>query len=76
MILTIPFEDFNPVIKQAYSEGKVTGIGLEYQYNGVYGYIGKDEVCIFDFGKYFRIDNRWGSYEIFCGPSQIMIEFV
>ena len=76
MILTIPFEDFNPNIKQAYSEGKVSGIGMEYQYNGLYGFLDGEEVCVFDFGKYFKIDNRYSSYEIYCGPTQIMIEFV
>lgn len=76
MILTIPFEDFNPKIKQPYSEGKVSGIGMEYQYNGLYGYIDNEEVCVYDFGKYFKIDNRYSSYEIYCGPTQIMIEFV
>lgn len=76
MILTIPFEDFNPKIKQAYSEGKVSGIGMEYQYNGLYGYIDNEEVCVYDFKRYFKIDNRYSSYEIYCGPTQIMIEFV
>lgn len=76
MVLTIPFEDFNPQIKQVYSEGRVKGIGMEYQYNGLYGFIDNEEVCVFDFNKYFKIDNRYSSYEIYCGPSQIMIEFI
>jgi len=76
MILTIPFEDLNPEVKKAYTEGKVSGIGIEYQYNGLYGFIDKEEVCVFDFKKYFKIDNRYSSYEIYCGPTQIMIEFV
>jgi hypothetical protein len=76
MVLTIPFEDFNPQIKQAYSEGRVKGIGMEYQYNGLYGFIDNVEVCVFDFRKFFKIDNRYSSYEIYCGPSQIMIEFI
>jgi hypothetical protein len=76
MVLTIPFEDFNPAIKQAYANGEIKSIGMEYQYNGLYGYLGKEEVCVFDFGRYFKIDNRWSSYEIYCGPTQIMVEFV
>lgn len=75
MVLTIPFEDFNPQIKQAYSEGRVKGIGMEYQYNGLYGFIDNVEVCVFDFKRYFKIDNRYSSYEIYCGPTQILIEF-
>lgn len=75
MVLTIPFEDLNPKIKQAYSDGKISGIGMEYQYNGLYGFIDNVEVCVFDFKKYFKIDNRYTSYEIYCGPTQIMIEF-
>jgi len=76
MILTVPFEDFNPEIKQAYSSGEIKGIGIEYQYNGVYGYLNKQEVCVFDFTKYLRLDNRYSSYEIYCCPTQIMIEFI
>lgn len=76
MVLTIPFESLNPAIKEAYANGDISGIGIEYQYNGLYGYIEKEEVCVFDFGRYFKADNRYCSYEIYCGPTQIMIEFI
>lgn len=76
MIITIPFEDFNSEIKQAYANGEIRAIGMEYQYNGLYGYIGNEEVEVYSFNKFFRADNRFNSYEIYCGPTQIMIEFV
>lgn len=76
MIITIPFEEFIPEIKQAYSDNKIKGIGIDFQYNGIYGYIEEKEVCVFDFSRYFKADNRYSSYEIFCGPTQILIEFV
>ena len=76
MILTIPFEDFKSEIKQAYSEDKIKGMGIDYQYNGIYGYINDKEVCVVDFNKYFRLDNRYSSYEIFCNSNQIIIQFI
>ena len=44
MTITIPFEHLNPDIKWAYTNNLVKGIGIDYQYNGLYGYIGEKEV--------------------------------
>ena len=74
MILTIPFEEFNSNIKQAYANGEIVSIGIDYQFNGLFGYIGDKEVEILSFNKYFKADNRYNSYEIYCGPTQILIE--
>ena len=75
MVVTIPFEDFNQDIKQHYADGAIKGIGIDYQYNGIFGYIEDKEVCVYSFDKFFKADNRYCSYEIFCGPTQILIEF-
>ena len=39
MLLLLESKDFNPEIRQAYEEGRIKGIGMEYQYNGLYGYL-------------------------------------
>jgi len=76
MVLTIPFEDFNSDIKKAYANGEIKSIAIDYQYNGLYGFIGDKEVELYSFNKFFRADNRYNTYEIYCGPTQIMIEIV
>ena len=75
MIITIPFEHFNPDIKQEYTLGLIKGIGIDYQYNGIFGYIEEKEVEIFSFDKFFKADNRWNSYNIYSPPMWILIEY-
>lgn len=76
MVLTIPFEEFNEDIKAYYAANEIKGIGIDYQYNALLGYINGVEVEVFSFNRFFRTDNRYNSYEIFCGPTQIMIELI
>lgn len=75
MSLTIPFEQFEEKAKAPYLTGALKGIGIDYQYNGIYGYLNKEEVEIFSFIKFFKADNRYSSYEIFCNKKDITIEF-
>ena len=75
MTITIPFEHLNPDIKWAYTHNLVKGIGIDYQYNGLYGYIGENEVEVFSFNNFFKTDNRKNKYNIYCAPTQIVIEY-
>ena len=75
MILTIAFEELNNDIKAYYAAGEVKGIGIDYQYNALLGYVNGVEVEVFNFSKYFKTDNRYSSYEIYCAPTQILLEF-
>lgn len=75
MVLTIPFEELNDDIKAYYAAGVIKSIGIDYQYNALMGYVNDVEVEVFNFTKYFRADNRYCSSEIYCAPSQILLEF-
>ena len=75
MVLTIPFEELNDDIKAYYAAGEIKGIGIDYQYNALLGYANGVEVEVYNFDKFFRTDNRYSSYEIYCGPTQILLEF-
>ena len=75
MIITIPFEDFNPAIKEAYANGEIKGIGMEYQYNGLYGYLDGKEVCVYDFSKHFKIDNRYSNVNLVQSKNFISVKF-
>lgn len=75
MVITIPFEEFNSDIKKAYANGEIKSISIDYQYNGIFGFIDQKEVEIFSFNRFFKADNRYNHYELYCGPTQIMLEF-
>jgi|TARA_B110000285_G_scaffold65406_1_gene75168 hypothetical protein len=76
MTLTIPFEELNSKYKKPYLAGEIIQIGIDYQYNGLYGWYIDREVEVFNFKKAFIADNRFGSYNIFCTDKNITIEFV
>ena len=74
MNIDIPFRLLNENIKKDYLAGNIVGIGIDYQFNGIYGYIGDKEVEVFSFNPYFRADNRFNSYEIYISNRGILIE--
>lgn len=76
MTFTIPFEQFNEKAKAPYLTGALKGIGIDYQYNGIFGYLKQEEVEIFSFNKLFKADNRYSSYNIYCNSKDITIEFL
>ena len=76
MTLTIPFEQFNEKAKAPYLTGALKGIGIDYQYNGIFGFLNKEEIEIFSFNKLFKADNRFNSYDIYCNSKDITIEFL
>lgn len=75
MLLLLESKDFNPEIRQAYEEGRIKGIGMEYQYNGIYGYLDDKEVCVYDFSKHFKIDNRYSNTNIVQSKNFISVKF-
>ena len=75
MLLLLESKDFNPEIRQAYEEGRIKGIGMEYQYNGLYGYLDGEEVCIYDFSKHFKIDNRYSNVNLVQSKNFISVKF-
>jgi len=76
MLLQIPFTSLNKDIKHDFLNNKIKGIGIDYQYNGIYGYIDGKEVELYSFNSFFRADNRWNTYEIYCFDTGIQIEFI
>jgi hypothetical protein len=75
MNLTISYEELNPDIQEAFLKEQIKNIGIDYQYNGIYGNIGEEEVCLFSFEKFFKADNRYCSYELIYDRLFILIKF-
>lgn len=75
MTVHIPLKDFNQAAKVPYITGTVKGIGIDYQYNGIYGYLAGKEIEIFSFDKLFKLDNRYNSVKIYCDPKEITLSF-
>lgn len=77
MVLTIPFEQFNEDVKPYYAAGEVKSLSIDYQFNAIMGYTTNGvEVEVFSFKRFWKSDNRFHRYEIFAGPTQIMIEYI
>lgn len=76
MSITISYEELNPEIQESFLKGQIKNIGIDYQYNGIYGNIGDKEVCLFSFEKFFKADNRYSSYELIYDNLFILIKFV
>ena len=74
MIITVPFEEFNEKVKQGYAAGEVKSISIDYQFNAIMGYVDNVEVEVYSFNRFGRLDNRYSSYELYAGPTQILIE--
>ena len=72
--IDIPFSSLNDNIKKDYLAGNIKSISIDYQFNGIFGYIEDKEVELFSFDRYFRADNRYNSYELHATNRGILLE--
>lgn len=51
------------------------GYSIDYALNSLVSYYKGQEIIIFNFNKYFVLDNRWSEYEIDDYGTKIVIKF-
>lgn len=76
MTIHIPLVDLTEQIRKLYLEDKIKGIGIDYALNSIMGWVGNMEVEVFNFGKVYKMDNRWSGYKLYCSPTGIVIDIV
>lgn len=70
-------EDFTTEIVELILKDKLEGgYSIDYALNSLVSYYGGNEVIIFNFDKYFKLDNRWNGYEIEKYENKIVIKFI
>jgi hypothetical protein len=51
------------------------GYSIDYALNALVSSYNGNEVIIFDFNRYFKLDNRWCGYDIEVLTNKIIIKF-
>jgi hypothetical protein len=74
MTIHIPVSELEPQAKKLYLEGKLTELGIDYQYNWVDAWDGEKDIVVFKFKKYFKADNKFCTYKIHQNKSELIIE--
>ena len=75
MLITVPLSSFSERVKKLYIAGELKNFGIDYQPNSLLAWHGKEEIEIFNFSRVCKLDNRYCNYEIYLGPTEILIEF-
>jgi hypothetical protein len=52
------------------------GYSIDYALNSLVSYYNGQEITIFNFNKYFALDNRWSGYKIDDYGTKIVINFM
>jgi hypothetical protein len=74
MFIFITPEEFNDGLGNSWKKGIIESPSIDYATNSLNGWIGKEEVILFNFKHYgFINDNRCNKYEISAGAAGITI---
>jgi len=76
MLLTIPFSSLTKEVKELFVANKLKSFGIDYQPNALMAWNGDKEIEVYNFSRICKLDNRFCSYEIYFGPTEILIEFI
>jgi len=69
--------DVEPDISDLILEHKLEGgYSIDYALNSLVSYHKGNEIIIFNFKKYFVLDNRWSGYKIDDYGTKIVINFI
>lgn len=74
MKIHIDVNDLEPKVRSLYTEGSIKSFCVDYQPNSIMGWVGRDEIEVFNFSKVCRLDNRWTSYELILNQDEIVLE--
>ena len=76
VILTLS-KDIAPHIAELILGGKLEGgYSIDYALNSLVSFLNGGEIVIFNFNKYFVLDNRWSGYKIDDYGTKIVINFI
>jgi hypothetical protein len=76
VVLTLS-KDIAPHIAELILGGKLEGgYSIDYALNSLVSYFNGGEIVIFNFTKYFILDNRWSGYKIDDYGTKIVINFI
>jgi hypothetical protein len=76
VVLTLS-KDIAPHITELILEGKLEGgYSIDYALNSLVSFLNGGEIEIFNFNKYFVLDNRWSGYKIDDYGTKIVINFI
>jgi hypothetical protein len=76
VVLTLS-KDIAPHIAELILEGKLEGgYSIDYALNSLVSFLNGREIVIFNFNKYFVLDNRWSGYKIDDYGTKIVINFI
>ena len=74
MTIHIPISDLKPKVRELYLENKIQSLGIDYAPNTIMGWVGKEEIEVFNFSKVCKMDNRWTGYNLYKNETEIIIE--
>ncbi len=76
VVLTLS-KDIAPHIAELMLGGKLEGgYSIDYALNSLVSFLNGKEIIIFNFNKYFVLDNRWSGYKIDDYGTKIVINFI
>jgi hypothetical protein len=76
VVLTLN-KDIVPHIADLILGGKLEGgYSIDYALNSLVSFLNGKEIVIFNFNKYFVLDNRWSGYKIDDYGTKIVINFI
>jgi hypothetical protein len=76
MLITIPFSSLTKEVKELFVANKLKSFCIDYQPNALMAWNGDKEIEVYNFSRICKLDNRFCSYEIYFGPTEILIEFI
>jgi hypothetical protein len=77
MIITLSIHtDFTEDIVDLIIDNKLEGgYSIDYALNALMSSYDGKEIILFDFNRYFKLDNRWCGYDIEVLSNKIIIKF-
>lgn len=77
MTLTLSIHaDFTKEVVDLILDGKLEGgYSIDYAHNALMSSYNGKEVIIFNFNRYFKLDNRWCGYDVEVFGTKITIKF-
>ena len=75
MLITIHRRELESSIRKLFMEDKLSHFVIDFEPNALFARNDKEELEIYNFSRICKLDNRYTSYEIFIGPTEILIDF-
>lgn len=74
MRIEITTNEFNPEVREMYYNNELVSFSIDYMFNAVMAWCEGVEYKVVDFNKYFRLDNRYNTYELETFSDKIVID--